>query len=65
MVQQFVLYITITKIKPSKDFITPTRQPPRSSINISLIVAALNWRVDGRRVKDEAIRMLRILTGEM
>ncbi|KAJ4390282.1 hypothetical protein N0V85_007379 [Neurospora sp. IMI 360204] len=35
------------------------------SLNMFFIAAIRNWRVDPRRVKDEAIRMLRILTGSI
>ncbi|EGZ72739.1 hypothetical protein NEUTE2DRAFT_164947 [Neurospora tetrasperma FGSC 2509] len=41
----------------------PTCQKPLTKM--FFIAAIRNWRVDPRRVKDEAIRMLRILTGSI
>ncbi|KAK3338845.1 hypothetical protein B0H65DRAFT_432533 [Neurospora tetraspora] len=37
----------------------------KPSLKMFFIAAIRNWRVDPRRVKDEAIRMLRILTGSI
>ncbi|KAK3350420.1 hypothetical protein B0H65DRAFT_87188 [Neurospora tetraspora] len=48
---------------------TPNTSSARSktrSFKMFMIVAIIrNWRVDWRRVRDEAIRMLRILTGAL
>ncbi|KAK3948775.1 hypothetical protein QBC32DRAFT_350730 [Pseudoneurospora amorphoporcata] len=52
-------------LKSSYTSNTPSASCKAPSLNMFFIAAIRNWRVDPRRVKDEAIRFLRILTGSM